>query len=125
MRLCAASLLRCLASRWGPSRESSWDTIVTDASGVRSGGALPEAGRPDTGLSVFFEELPDSLRPMLGRAVDARPWPALEGAREKVEARFMLLAASATYAWMAVPPLMGAGLESRVTREGEVGGLGL
>ena len=62
---------------------------------------------------------------MLGRAVDARPWPALEGAREKVEARFMLLAASATYAWMAVPPLMGAGLESRVKREGEVGGLGL
>ena len=81
-----------------PSREPSCDTIVTDASGDSSGGALPEAGFPDTGLSAICDGLPEPLRPTVGRADDARMEPALEGAREKVAARFMLLAASSTYA---------------------------
>lgn len=96
--------------------------MVTEASGVSSGKALPETGLPDMGLPAPLGAPSELLCATLDRADAARREPAFEAFREKVAARFMVLAASSTYAWIPVPPLILTVLPSLRAADWDLGG---
>jgi hypothetical protein len=87
-----------LALGGSPAGSSSPEIIVTEASGVSSGGAFPPTGLPETGRFDLTGLSSLVLDKMLARAELTRRDPVFEPDREKVAARFMLLAASSTYA---------------------------